>query len=74
MKWDLSFLYKNREEFLKALDEAKEVINQIPEYKGKLNDKEKFREYYLLQRRIMKDYLKTYLYANCKVDQDRRGT
>lgn len=72
MKWDLTYLYKTHEEFEKGLAEAKEVIIQIPSFKGKLNTEEGFLGYYSLQRRILENYLKLYLYANCEMDMDRR--
>lgn len=72
MKWDLTFLYKNDEEFKKAIEEVKPIIAEISTYQGKLGNEEDFLNYYLLQRKILKDYLKLYLYANCKMDQDRR--
>ena len=48
MKWDLTYLYKTHEEFEKGLAEAKEVIIQIPSFKGKLNTEEGFLWYFSL--------------------------
>ena len=72
MKWDLTFLYKNDEEFKKAIEEVKPIIAEIGTYKGKLGNEKDFVDFYLLQRKVLKDYFKLYLYANCKMDQDRR--
>lgn len=72
MKWDLTKLYKTHEDFIKAKDEARTLIESLKAYKGKLSDETSFVEFYLKQIQLMGNYVKLYLYTECEVSLDRR--
>lgn len=72
MKWDLTYLYQTEEDFLKTFDTIKEQIAKIGEYQGKLNDDENFKNYFLAQKELEKQLLRTYQYASLKSDQNKK--
>ena len=72
MKWNLDFLYKSREEFLKDLEKANELISKLGSFQGKLGNEESFKEYYDLNHVLLRDYLKVYLYASMRESQNRK--
>jgi len=74
MKWNLTNYYKTYEDFKVELENAKKLVSTLGEYKGKLNDKEKFNEYFSNQLIILERYEKLYLYAECSIDLDRKNT
>lgn len=54
MKWDLTYHFKNQEEFEKALEEVNQMVAKFGEYEGKLNNEESFVEYCLLSKNLKK--------------------
>ncbi|MCB9498867.1 MAG: oligoendopeptidase F [Bacillales bacterium] len=72
MKWDLTNYYKTYEDFKAAEKEAAVIIEALKDYKGKLDNEESFVEYFNKQNLLYSNYLKLYLYAECKVSLDRR--
>ena len=72
MKWNYDFLYKSREDFLKDIEKANELVSKLATFQGKLGNEESFKEYYDLNHVLIRDYLKPYLYASMKESQDRR--
>lgn len=74
MKWDLTNYYKSYEDFKKAIQEAKEIINELATYKGKLGNEEDFVKYYEKTLELQGNYLKVYLYAECSMDLNRQNT
>ena len=64
MKWDLTNYYKTYEDFKSNLLDAKKLVEKFKEYKGKLGDKESFKEYLSLTVFFVENYEKLYLYAS----------
>ena len=46
MKWDLTYLFKTEEDYEKAFEELKPYLEKIAGFNGKLNEEEKFVEYF----------------------------
>lgn len=74
MKWDLTNYYKTNEDFKSNLLDAKKLVEKFKEYKGKLGDKESFKEYLSLTVFFIENYEKLYLYALCELDLNRSNT
>ncbi len=72
MKWDLTNYYKTYEDFREELKKANELVDSLKAYEGKLNDPSCFKEYFDKQIYLTENYYKLYLYAECKMDLDRR--
>ena len=53
---------------------TKKLVEKFKEYKGKLGDKESFKEYLSLTVFFVENYEKLYLYALCELDLDRSNT
>ena len=47
MNWDLTYHFKNQEEFEKSLEEVNKLVEQFKEYEGKLSNEEYFVKYFL---------------------------
>lgn len=64
LKWDLSQIYKTRDDFNADFDELKILSDQILNFKGKLNDKTSLLEYFRLSEEIaqIKDKMTSYLF------------
>ena len=70
-KWDLSTLYKNEEEFNKELLKAKELIEKVTEYKGKLTKtSDNLYNFLKLEEEITIYIENLYVYASCKYNED----
>ena len=74
-KWDLTLIFKNEEEFNKTLNEAKNEIEKISSYKGKLLESSDS----LLSCFEFSDYIerkldKLYMYAHLDLDSDTTNT
>ena len=68
-KWDLSKMYKNKEEFQKDFQEVKQSLPEIEKYKGKfLENAEIFLEFMNLLEKINRKLEKLYTYAHLAVD------
>ncbi|MDA3932137.1 MAG: oligoendopeptidase F [Tenericutes bacterium] len=72
MKWDLTYLFKDLNEFDNAYKKTMEIIDMLATYKGKLGDEEKFKEYFTLQKEIESTGLKTYQYASLLSDLNKK--
>jgi len=72
MKWDLTYLFKDLNEFEKAYNESVKIIEKLGNYKGKLNDFKIFKEFFLLQKEFEKIGLKTYQYASLLSDLNKK--
>ena len=50
MNWDLTYFYKNQEEFDKDYNKVKEMVNKLASFKGKLGEESEFKNYLLLSK------------------------
>jgi oligoendopeptidase F len=73
MKWDLTRLFKDTNEWDKAFDELVSMIDEMATYKGKLSDFESFKNYYELQKEMSVLLLKVYQYAALTSDLNRKN-
>ena len=68
-KWDLSKMYKNKEEYEKEFNEIKNKLNDIEKYQGKfLNSSDEFIEFMNLLESINRKMEKLYTYSHLAVD------
>jgi len=74
MKWDLTYLFKDLNEFEKAYKKTMETIDKLATYKGKLDDEEKFKEFFNLQKEIESTGLRTYQYASLLSDLNKKDS
>lgn len=73
MNWDLTYHFKNEEEFNKALEELKGYIPLFASYQGKLGDEKSFKEYYLLQKQCEEKIGRVYQYASLRSDLNKKN-
>ncbi len=73
MKWDLTYLFKTEEEYERAYEELKPYVEKAASFTGKLNDEEKFVEYYLLKKEINEKLEKVYQYGSLKSDLNKKN-
>ncbi len=74
MKWDLTYLYPNLDEFELGYQETVKIIEKLATYKGKLHDFASFKEFFLLQKEIEKVGLRTYQYASLLSDLNKKDS
>lgn len=74
MKWDLTYLYPNLEEFEKGYQETVKIIEKLATFKGKLDEFTNFKEFFLLQKEIEKVGLRTYQYASLLSDLNKKNS
>jgi len=74
MKWDLTYLFKDLNEFEKAYEESVKIIEKLGSYKGKLGDFLTFKEFFLLQKEFEKIGLRTYQYASLLSDLNKKDS
>ena len=73
--WDLTYIYKNEDEFNKELDSIKKEIQKINEYKGHLLDSsESLLKYLEFSDVIERKLYKLYYYAHLNLDVDTTNT
>lgn len=72
MKWDLTYFYKNHNDFYTDLDTVQSIIKELSTYQGKLHDVEKLKEYLHLQNKLEKIFYKAYQYASLKSDLNKK--
>ena len=70
--WDLSLLYKTREDFLKEVSSLKEEMKKFASYKGKLGDMKELHSFLALLRDYGPRLLTVNSYASQKNDLDQR--
>lgn len=73
MNWDLTYHFKNDEEFNKAFNELKEYIPLFASYQGKLGDEKAFKEYYMLQKQCEEKLGRVYQYASLRSDLNKKN-
>ncbi|MCF7923805.1 MAG: oligoendopeptidase F [Candidatus Izimaplasma sp.] len=74
MKWDLTYLFKNLDEFEKAYHKTEKIIEKLATYKGKLDDFKSFKEFFNLQKEIENTGLRAYQYASLLSDLNKKDT
>ncbi len=72
--WDLSYFYKNDEEFARDFDSLGEYLPRLGAYKGSLSDEAKLKEYFLLSEELEKKLFRVYQYASLKSDLNKKDT
>lgn len=73
MNWDLTYHFKNNEEFENALIEVNNLVSKFKEYEGKLNEEEQFVKYLLLTKEFEIKISKVYQYASLKSDLNKKN-
>ena len=69
--WDLTYICKNDDEFNKTYDEAKNEINEVSNYKGKiLNSSDSLLSYLEYSDNMERKLYKLYYYAHLNLDTD----
>ena len=71
-KWDLEIIYKNASMWENAFKSIQSDIARISDYKGKLSDIEKLKEFIKLEESIELELSKIYVYAHMKSHEDLR--
>ena len=72
MNWNFEYFYKNRDEFLKDLQETKVLCDSFKAYQGKLSDEKMFVEYYKKQLELECKLGKVYQYASLNSDLNKK--
>lgn len=72
MKWDLTYHFKNKEEFEEALANVNQMVESFKEYEGKLHEEDQFVKYCLAMKKFEEDASRVYQYASLKSDLDKK--
>ena len=70
VNWDLTCIFKNEDERLKAIEDFNKYIEEIKSFQGKLNNLDNVKKYYELKVEACKLHVKIYCYAMLKFHQD----
>lgn len=71
LKWDTSSIYADDEGFYKDIEEVKELVGKLKEFKGKITSNlETFKEYLKLEEEFARKMEKAYVYSSLKSDED----
>lgn len=73
MNWDLTYHFKNNEEFENALIEVNNLVPKFKEFEGKLHIEENFVNYLKLVREFEIKVSKVYQYASLKSDLNKKN-
>lgn len=73
MKWDLTYHFKNEEEFKKEFAEVQALAQQLPLFQGKLHEIENFKKYYKIMEEIEVRGSKVYQYASLRSDLNKKN-
>ncbi len=71
-EWDLTYLYKNQEEFDSQLEKMQTYAQRLASYEGRLHDYESFKEYMLLNKEVDKELSRLYQYAHLRHDLNKK--
>lgn len=72
-KWDLSFIYKDTETFLKDLEKFKgEEIPLASSFEGKLGDEKVFADYLVFSKKANIELYRLYVYAESSSDLNKK--
>ena len=72
VNWDLTYLFKDRNEFLLELEGLKSIILTLKDYQGKLANEEKLKDFLYLQLELECKIGKAYMYAHLKSDLNKK--
>ncbi len=72
MNWDLTYLFKTKEEFEASLAGFSSYIEKLASYEGKLDNEESFKEFFLLQKEFDGIAGRTYQYASLSSDLNKK--
>jgi len=73
--WDLTYIFKNDNEFYQVLNEAEKEIENISNFKGKLlNSSDDLLKYLEYSDNIERKLYKLYYYAHLNLDTDTTNT
>ena len=73
--WDLTYIFKDKEDFFKALEEVKPLLSKVSNYKGKLLESDKTLLSFLeFSDEIERKLYKLYYYAHLSLDVDTTNT
>ena len=73
--WDLTYIFKNDNEFNKSLNEVNDLINNVENYKGKiLNSSDSLLSFLEFSDDIERKLYKLYYYAHLSLDVDTTNT
>ena len=71
LKWDTSSIYADDEGFYKDIEEVKNLVGKLKEFKGKITSNlETFKEYLKLEEEFARKMEKAYVYSSLKSDED----
>lgn len=73
MNWDLTYHFKNNEEFENALIEVSNLVQEFKQFEGHLNEEEAFIKYLLLTKEFEIKASKVYQYASLKSDLNKKN-
>ena len=71
-QWNLKNIFENDQEWELAIEKLTPLIEKIPSYKGRLNEKETFHEFMLLDLEIAMLIMPIYSYAHLASDLNRK--
>lgn len=72
MNWDLTYHFKNEEEFNNALEQVKSLIDEFASFEGKLHEEESFVKYLLLNKKFEVEASKVYQFASLRSDLNKK--
>lgn len=73
MKWDLTYHFKNNDEFEQALNGVNQIVESIKDFEGKLSNEESFVKYFETMRKFEEDASRVYQYAALRSDLDKKN-
>lgn len=73
MKWDLTYHYKNKEDYQKEFNETQAMIAEFEKYQGKLNTYEGFLNFCLLEKKFIEKAYRLYQYSSLKSDLNKKN-
>ncbi len=73
MNWDLTYHFKNKEDFEKALLDVNQLVDSLKEYEGNLHNEEHFVKYCLAMKKFEEDASRVYQYASLRSDLDKKN-
>ena len=71
-KWDLTYLFKTKEDFLEELNNLPPYGDKLSSYQGKLGEEKEFVEYVLLKDEFDKRATRVYEYAALQSDLNKK--
>ncbi len=72
MNWNLTYHFKNQEEFEEAFNNAQSMVNEFATFQGKLGIESEFVRYCKLMKKFEEDASKVYQYASLKSDLNKK--